>query len=252
VRSPPAIVLITGASAGIGRALALHYAQAGRTLVLHGRDESRLREVCGECEARGARVTPLPFDLADAEGFRNMLEGLAVTTPVDLAIVNAGTSHANRGEGESWEDIERVLDVNVRAALATVSALVPSMRQRRRGQIALISSLAAYHGLPLTPAYCASKAALKAYGEALRGWLAPEGIAVNVVLPGFVRTAMSDSFPGSKPFMISAQEAARRIEEGLARDRGRIAFPQPLAAGAWLLGALPAPLSQALARWLRL
>jgi short-subunit dehydrogenase len=111
-----------------------------------------------------------------------------------------------------------------------------------------VSSLAAWHGLPLTPAYCASKAALKAYAEALRPSLATHGIAVSVVLPGFVKTPMSDAFPGTRPFMITAEDAAERIERGLAANRARIAFPQPLAFGAWLLAVLPASVSQRLVR----
>jgi short-subunit dehydrogenase len=122
------------------------------------------------------------------------------------------------------------------------------MRRRRTGQIALVSSLAAYVGMPVTPVYCASKAALKAYGEALRGWLAPQGVAVNVVLPGFVRTAMSDRFTAAKPWMMSPEEAALRIRRGLERNHARIAFPRPLAWGMWALSVLPMGMSQRILR----
>jgi short-subunit dehydrogenase len=136
--------------------------------------------------------------------------------------------------------------INALAAMATVAGLLPSMRRRGRGQIALISSLSAWYGLGLTPAYCASKAALKAYGEALGGWLAPHGIGVTVVLPGFVRSAMSDRFPGPRPFLITPDRAARCIRRGLERGRSRIAFPWPLALGMWCLAVLPSGLS----RWI--
>lgn len=247
IRSP-AQVLITGAAGGLGRALALEYAAPGRSLILHGRSEASLADVMRACKERGAQVTLLAFDLRDVEGFRARLREFALSTPIDLAIVNAGVSRADTGSEESWDDIQLMLDVNLRASLATVAALLPPMRLRRSGQIALIASLAAWHGLPLTPAYCASKAALKTYGEALRGSLAPHGIAVNVVLPGFVKTAMSDAIPGPKPFMISADDAARRIRLGLSRNSARISFPQPLAFGGWLLSALPASWSQAIVR----
>lgn len=244
----PATVLVTGATSGIGQALAQRYARPGRTLILQGRDAGRLEAVAAECTARGATAIPFAADLLALDRYTAGLAAIASERPIDLAIVNAGISSADRGAGESWKDIERVIDVNIRAAMATAATVVPAMRARGRGQIAFVSSLAAWHGLPLTPAYCASKAALKAYAEALRPSLAAHGIAVSVVLPGFVKTPMSDAFPGTKPFMISAEEAAARIERGLAANRARIAFPQPLAFGAWLLAVLPAPLSQRLVR----
>lgn len=245
----PATVLITGAAGGIGSALALEYAAPGRTLVLHARDAGRLRPLAESCEARGARALTLACDVADTAALAEALERLLQDTPVDLAIVNAGAASTRTGDDEPWPDIDRVIDVNVRGALATVNALVPHMLRRGHGQIGLVSSLAAYHGLPVSPAYSASKAALKAYGEAMRGWLGPRGVAVSVILPGFVRTAMHERFPAPRPFTLSAEDAARRIRRGLARNRARIAFPQPLAFAAWLLAVLPAAWSGRLARW---
>lgn len=245
----PAVVLVTGASGGLGGALALEYAETGRILILHGRDAGRLERLAAQCEARGAETMTLVLDLAEAGRAREALERLVAVTPVDLAIVNAGVASTRGAGDEAWEDIERVLDVNVRGAIATVNALVPHMVGRGRGQIALVSSLSAYHGLAVSPAYCASKAALKAYGEAMRGWLAPRGVAVSVVLPGFVETPMSERFPAATPFMVTAGDAARRIRRGLARNRARIAFPQPLALASWLLAVLPASWAGRLARW---
>ncbi len=113
------------------------------------------------------------------------------------------------------------------------------MRQRGNGQIALVSSLAAYRGMPVTPAYCASKAAVKSYGEALRGWLSPEGIQVNVICPGFVNSDMSDTFSAPKPFMVTATKAANIIKNDLKKNKAIIAFPFPLNLGMWLLALLP-------------
>ena len=137
-----------------------------------------------------------------------------------------------------------------RRPLATVDAVLPAMRARGRGQIALISSLAAYYGLPVTPSYCASKAAIKTYGEALRGWLAREGVRVSVVMPGYVESKMCREMPGPKPFLWSPERAARCIRRGLARNQARISFPFPLNFGTWWLSVLPPTVSQRILRLL--
>ncbi len=102
--------------------------------------------------------------------------------------------------------------------------------------------------MPIMPTYSASKAALRGYGEALRGWLAPQGVAVNVVMPGFVDSAMTDQLPVAKPFMMGPERAARLIRRGLARDRARIAFPFPISWGSWWLSVLPPEISQRIVR----
>ncbi|HSZ07495.1 MAG TPA: SDR family NAD(P)-dependent oxidoreductase [Steroidobacteraceae bacterium] len=246
----PSTILITGATGGIGAALARSYAQPGRRLILHGRDTARLAALTQECEARGAQVHGVTFDLRDAAAAIKALRDVSNQYAIDLAIVNAGVSRAigNGLEAESWDTARTVLTVNLDGAIATVAGVLPDMRRRGAGQIAIVSSLAAYFGLPITPIYCASKAALKSYGEALRGWLAPQGIAVNVVMPGFVRTPMTEQFPGARPMMMSPERAATLIRRGLARNRARIAFPRMLAFGMWCLSALPAALSQWMVR----
>src|SRR5215469_13502950 len=203
----PACILITGATGGIGSALARDYACDGRTLILHGRDTARLAALSETCRARGARIVETTFDLRDADSAVEQLRSISQRESIDLAIVNAGVTRTI-GKGEQVESLaaaREILAVNLDGALATVAGVLPEMRRRSRGQIALISSLAAYVGLPRTPIYCASKAALRAYGEALRAWLAPQGIAVSTVLPGFVSTPMTDSLRGPKPAMMSAE-----------------------------------------------
>ncbi|WP_050871662.1 SDR family NAD(P)-dependent oxidoreductase [Comamonas testosteroni] len=239
-------VLITGATGGIGGALVDSYAQPGNTLILQGRNAARLAQQAALCEARGARVLTQVLDVRDRTALSVWLRNVCAQEVIDLLIVNAGvnTNTGPDGTGERWEDIEALIDVNVLAAMATVDGVLPSMRARGAGQIALISSLAAYFGLPVTPSYCASKAAVKVYGEALRGWLAPEGVRVNVVMPGYVESQMCHDMPGPKPFLWPADKAVRYIRQGLERNRPRISFPFPLNFGTWWLSVLPPAISQ--------
>jgi short-subunit dehydrogenase len=245
-------VLITGATGGIGSALALEYAGPGCTLILQGRRTGRLAELAAMCEARGARVLTKTLDIRDRQALRSWLSEVCELLAPNLVIVNAGvnTDIGPQGGGERWEDVEALVDVNILAAFATVDTVLPAMRRRGSGQIALMSSLAGYFGLPLTPSYCASKAAIKAYGESLRGWLAPEGIRVSVVMPGYVKSAMCDAMPGPKPFLWTSERAARAIRRGLDRNAARISFPFPLNLGTWFLSVLPTDLSLRILAWL--
>lgn len=235
-------ILITGATSAIGSALADYYACAGVELVLHGRNEAILDQVADRCRRAGARVATQRLDLRELDALH---QWLSESEAFDLVIVNAGmnTHVGPHGEPEPWPECEALLDLNVKATMRLVQSVLPAMRRRGTGQIALLSSLAAYFGLPSTPSYSASKAAVKAYGEALRGWLAPEGIRVNVIMPGYVRSPMCDDMPGPKPFLWSPERAARVIGRGLARDKARISFPFPLNLGCWFLAVLPARLS---------
>jgi len=240
------VVLITGATGGIGSALAKVYAEENTTLILQGRKSEKLEELDLECSALGARVITKVIDLRERELFSIWLSQVSEQESIDLVIVNAGVN-INIGEnkeGESWQDAQGLIDINVVAAMATVYGVLPEMRKRRKGQIALISSLAAYYGLPITPSYCASKAAIKAYGESLRGWLRAEGIRVNVVMPGYVESEMCSDMPGPKPFLWTADKAARTIRKGLERNQARISFPFPLNFGTWFLAVMPARASE--------
>jgi len=229
--------------------LADAYAQRGVTLYLHGRNEAKLTDVAKRCRAKGAEVHTQRLDMRDFSALQDWLKRLG---PLDLVIINAGmnTHIGPASEPEPWEEVEALLDVNLKAAMLITQAVLPTMRARGSGQIALISSLAAYFGLPVTPSYCASKAGLKAYGEALRGWLVPEGIKVNVIMPGYVKSPMCDTMPGPKPFLRSPERAAKVIQQGLVRDKARISFPFPLNWGTWWLAVLPAGLSTRIVRWL--
>ncbi len=247
----PRRVLITGATGGIGRALALEYAAPGVALDLQGRREEELAALAARCREAGAQARTHALDLRDRTRLAAWLDELAADPP-DLAILNAGVNIAAPapGETEAADDMDALLEVNVRAALALARALAGGMRRRGAGQLALMSSQAAWRGLPVTPSYSASKAAVKAYGEALRDVMAPAGVGVTVIMPGYVTSPMCAAMPGPKPFEWDAARAARRIRRGLARNRARISFPFPLNLGCWLLGGLPPAWSGLLLRWL--
>jgi len=244
----PRSLLITGASSGIGAALARHYAAPGVALALTGRDRDRLAAVAGACRTQGAAVESAVLDVTDRAALGAWIERMDDGNPLDLVIANAGISAATGRARESEAVARRVLAVNIDGVLNTVFPVLPRFIARRHGQIALMSSLAGFRGLPTAPAYSASKAAVKSLGEAWRGQLAADGIGVSVICPGFVTTRMTARNNFAMPFLMSAERAAEIIARGLARNHGRIAFPWPMAAGAWLLGALPWRLGDRVAR----
>lgn len=238
VRDPRSI-LITGASSGIGEALARAYAGPGIALALCGRDAMRLDAAAHACRSQGASVRSAAIDVRDPAPLAAWIDAVDAAAPLDLVIANAGISAGTAAASESAEQTRAIFSVNLDGAINVVLPALVHLERRRRGQIALMSSLAAFRGYPGAPAYSASKAALRVWGEALRGALAGEGIGVTVICPGFVRTRMTAGNEFPMPFLMSAERAAAIIRRGLARDRARIAFPWPTYALAWLAGALP-------------
>lgn len=240
-------IVITGASAGLGRSLALAYAAPGVVLGLIGRDKERLEASAQACRAKGAKVETGQIDVRDAVAMQAWLHQFDDTHSIDLLIANAGAA-STLASAQDWEELERtvaIFDTNFYGALHAALPVIARMRLRKNGQIALISSLAALRGMAISPAYCASKAAIKVYGDSVRPILSREGIRMSIVLPGFVKTAMSDVFPGDKPFLWSADRAAQYIQRKLKAGRAEIAFPSLLAFGMRLLPLLPAVMADA-------
>jgi short-subunit dehydrogenase len=245
----PKTILITGASSGIGEALAEAYAGPGITLVLTGRDRVRLDAVAARCMERGADVRAATVDVADRTAMADWLALVDGATPIDLCIANAGISGGTggrSGRGESEEQARRILAVNVDGVLNTIHPLIGPMTARGRGQLGLVSSLAGFRGYPGAPAYCASKAAIRSYGESLRLDLRRAGIEVSVICPGFVRSRITDRNRFPMPFLMDADRAAMIIRRGLERNRGRIAFPLPTYLMAWMIAVLPLALADVL------
>ena len=250
--SAPASILITGASSGIGAALALEFAGPGVRLALTGRDQGRLNAVAEACSKAGAEPRVAVLDVRARDALAAWIAEVDLAAPLDLAIANAGVSAGTGGAGgdagETEDQTRRVIATNLDGVLNTVLPVVARMRPRGRGQVAIMSSMAAFRGFPGAPAYCASKAAVRVWGEALRGDLHGAGIGVSVICPGYVRSRMTavNDFP--MPLLMDAERAARIIRRGLARNRSRIAFPWPLYAAVWLLSALPPRLTDPLLR----
>lgn len=236
-------VVLTGASGGLGRALAAELAAPGRRMLLMGRDAQRLAEAAGAARARGAEVETAAVPLTETAALSRCLREFDVVHPVDLLIANAGVKTGNRGGIEPVVQAERVIAVNLTATIHAVQALLPAMRARRRGRIAIVGSLAAVapHGDLLS--YSATKAGLQAYATALRRSLAGSGVGVTTVIPGFMDTPMTDRQKGPAPMLMPPARAARIVARGLERGRATIAFPLPLIIGAWLGERLPAPLA---------
>ena len=245
----PRSILITGASSGIGEALATAYAGPGVTLFLGGRDHDRLAAVAEACRRQGAEVDTGTIDVRDAAAMRQWVLKADEQRALDLVIANAGISMGFDDARPIGDVVSQIFDINVAGVFNTVHPALERMRPRRRGRLAIMSSLAGFRGLPGAAAYSASKAALRSYGEGLRGYLHGEGVGVSVICPGFVQSRMTAVNPYPMPLLMDAPRAARIIQRGLARNQGRIAFPAPMYAMAWLLMALPAAWTDALVRW---
>lgn len=245
----PSHILVTGASSGIGAALARRYAGPDVRLSLTGRDRNRLEAVALACRNRGAEVVVGICDVRDAGAMRAFIEEADGQSPIAMLIANAGIGGEQvvaGAAGEKGEIARAIFEINVVGVVNTIAPLLPRLVSRGKGHIVIMSSLAAFVALPDAPAYSASKAALRVYGEALRRLLAPRNVRVSVVCPGFVDTPMSRSLPGPRPLLWSADRAAAVIVAGLARGKREISFPWRLVMLAKLSARLPPTLVQRL------
>jgi len=250
MRAPFSVVIITGASSGLGASLARAYAAPQVALALFGRDQRRLEATARACEARGAMVSTAIIDVTEASAMGSWLREFDSQHPVDLLIANAGTSAGPDPESpsEGAEKATRQVGVNLLGAINTIEPLLPALCARRRGRVAVVASIAAYRGLPYSPGYCASKAGLRTYAEALRPRLERHRIGVTVVCPGFFDSPMTDRFDGPTPFLFSSDAAARIVKRGIDRGRRRVAFPRPLVLGLQFCDIAPAFLGDAILR----
>lgn len=243
-------VLITGASSGLGRALALACAAPGAVLHCSGRDAARLAETARAAAARGAAVRPAVLDVRDAAA---MAAWISAAGRLDLVIANAGVSAGSGGGApESPAQMRLLVETNLLGVLNTVAPALAAMRAQTpgpdgvRGRIAVIGSIAGFLPAPGAPTYCATKAAVDAWTVATAAAAARAGVAMTSVCPGFIRTPMTAGNRFAMPGLMAADRAAAIILRAVARGRRRVVFPWWLGLAARLVGALPPCLATAL------
>ncbi len=220
------VAVITGASSGIGWALARTLAAEGCKVGLTARRHEPLADLAGQIEKDGGSAAFAVADVAERQQAVAAIHDLAARLgPIDLLVANAGVGAPTTVEPFNVGDIEKMFRVNVLGVVYSLEAVLPQMLQRRRGHLAAISSLAAYKGLPGESAYTSSKAAVNVFMDGLRVQLRSKGIAVTTICPGFVRTPMTEPNEFKMPWLLTADEAARRIVRALKRKRKVYNFP---------------------------
>ena len=244
------VALVTGASSGLGRALSLALAGEGYAVGILARRRALLDELASEILDAGGRVSVLEADVADRASVRAAVHTVhGELGPVSLLVANAGvSSRGKRGSVDALE-VERVMRVNFNGAVHCVEAVLPAMRERRAGHLVCVSSIAGYGGLPGAASYCASKAALTHYFEALRIELRGSGVDVTVLMPGWVRTPMTARSADTRPFLLELDEGTDAMLRAIKKRKRAYTFPWTLAAAVragrlmprglydWLLGS---------------
>lgn len=223
------VAIITGASSGIGWALARKLSAEGCKVGLVARRREQLAELAAGIEKSGGAAAFAVADVTERDQIDAAIREVAARLgPIDLLIANAGVGAPTVVEPFNVGDVEKMFRVNVLGVIYSFAAVLPPMLERHRGHLAAISSLAAYKGLPGESGYTASKAAVNVFLDGLRVQLRSKGIAVTTICPGFVQTPMTDPNEFKMPWLLSADEAARRIVRALRRKRKVYNFPWQL------------------------
>jgi short-subunit dehydrogenase len=243
-------VLITGASSGIGAALARACAAKGTRLFLWGRDGVRLNDVAEACRAAGAAVETHRLDLRDVAATAAEIRATFARYPLDLAILNAGLGGAAAKDraAESYERAHDMAVVNFVSPVVSATILSDLMAERGKGHIVLMSSIAGSFPLPQAPTYSGTKAGLDMFAEALERRMARHGVSVTLLTPGFIDTPMSQSVTSPKPFLMSADNAARIMVAKIAKGRRRVVVPWHYTVLRGLSRLVPRPISRLIMR----
>ena len=224
------VVMITGASSGIGKGLALDLASRGARLGLLARRQNLLDEIVNATRLRGGKAFAVVADVRDADAMRSAVDRItAQLGPIDILIANAGIGTSSHISQLDPIHAANVISINVLGAANSVAAVVPQMVQRGKGQLVAISSLAAYRGLPKSAAYCASKAAMSAYFESVRLDLRGTGVGVTIIHPGFIKTPLTAGRDAKMPYLMELDDAIPKIVSAIEKRKKSIAFPWQLA-----------------------
>ena len=222
--------MITGASSGIGRGLALELARRGAAIGLVARRSELLAEIVSEIEAANGNALALVADVNDAEALRREADRLRKQFgPIDVLIANAGIATVDHAVALQPVQVANVINVNVMGAVNSVAAVLPEMVARGEGQLVAISSLSAYRGLPKSAAYCASKAALSCFFESVRIDIQNSGVDVTIIHPGFIKTPLTAGRRTKMPFLMELDEAVRKMVRAIEKRKKTVAFPWQLA-----------------------
>lgn len=229
-------ILITGASSGLGAELARQYAQEKHELVLLARRQERLKALCEELNSQGAQTS---FIVADVRDFKDLQNKLQTLQDIDMVILNAGISLGHSGEFATIEQFAELYDVNVLANHAILEVLLPQMQERKKGRVVFISSLASLFSMPSSKVYSSSKRALNAYAEGMAYKYAPCGIDVNLILPGFIKSELTDKNEFHMPFFMETKEGVARIKKAIEKNKKFYPFPRRFYYIIRFLGLLP-------------
>jgi short-subunit dehydrogenase len=228
------VVCITGASSGLGRAMAIEFVRRGAAVGVLARREDRLRQLCDELRSSGSRAEYAVADAADRTGMRTALKSLSDRLgPCDILVANAGVGSSNTATDLNVDGAEAVVRTNLLGPMYAFEAVLPTMLARGSGHLVGVASVAAFKGLPTAAAYCASKAGLFAYLESIRISMRSTNIAVTTICPGFVHTEMTAKNE-KMLWVLQAEAAARLMVRAIERRRKVFCFPKRMRGLIWL------------------
>ena len=221
----PQNIIITGASSGIGRSLAIEYSKQSRNILLIGRDKTRLSETLKLCNKQCNVLTEI-INVKDTKSITKLINNFDKNSPIDLLIANAGISAGTGTKGEGIDQLKEIYDINIYGVINSIYPAIERMTIRQKGQIVIMSSMSAFTPIPSAPAYSSSKQCISFLGLALRENLRKNNIKLSIIYPGFIRTPMTDKNKFKMPFLMPVEKAAEKIIKEISKNKKQIIFPK--------------------------